>query len=61
MREETNRSNILHFLNQNEREFVEYVLQNYIDIGVNELAVKKLEDIQGDERDVVIISTVYGP
>ena len=28
---------------------------------LNELAVKKLEDIQGDERDVVIISTVYGP
>ena len=28
---------------------------------LNELAVKKLEDIQGDERDIVIISTVYGP
>ena len=29
--------------------------------NLDELAVKKLEDIQGDERDVVIISTVYGP
>ena len=29
--------------------------------NLDELVVKKLEDIQGDERDVVIISTVYGP
>ena len=28
---------------------------------LEKLDVKKLEDIQGDERDVVIISTVYGP
>ena len=28
---------------------------------LNELDVKNLENIQGDERDVVIISTVYGP
>ena len=28
---------------------------------LNELVVKNLENVQGDERDVVIISTVYGP
>ena len=28
---------------------------------LDELVVKNLENVQGDERDVVIISTVYGP
>ena len=35
--------------------------ENKFQGNLDELAVKKLEDIQGDERDVVIISTVYGP
>ena len=29
--------------------------------SLDELVIKNLENIQGDERDVVIISTVYGP
>ena len=39
-------------------------LNNYIskfENTLDRLEVKKLEDIQGDERDIVIISTVYGP
>ncbi len=28
---------------------------------LNELVVKNLENVQGDERDIVIISTVFGP
>ena len=28
---------------------------------LEELMVKNLENVQGDERDIVIISTVYGP
>ena len=31
------------------------------DEGLNEFFIKNLEDIQGDERDVIFISTVYGP
>ena len=45
LRVNTNRSNILNFLNQNEREFVEYVLQNYIDIGEDELDIRKLSTL----------------
>lgn len=29
--------------------------------GLNEFFVKNLENVQGDERDVIFISTVYGP
>ena len=29
--------------------------------SLDELVIKNLENVQGDERDVVIISTVYGP
>jgi very-short-patch-repair endonuclease len=29
--------------------------------NLDELEVKNLENVQGDERDVVIVSTVYGP
>lgn len=31
------------------------------DSGLEELLVKNLENVQGDERDVIFISTVYGP
>tara|TARA_B100000579_G_scaffold49200_1_gene34293 strand:- start:2995 stop:5325 length:2331 start_codon:yes stop_codon:yes gene_type:complete len=44
-RVETNRSNILNFLNQNQREFVDSVLQNYLAKGVDELDDKKLGDV----------------
>ena len=37
--------NILHMLNAEQREFVEYVLRNYIDVGVDELDVGKLGTI----------------
>ena len=35
----------MNLLNQNEREFVEYVLRNYIDIGEDELDVSKLSAV----------------
>ena len=31
------------------------------DEGLNEFFIKNLENVQGDERDVIFISTVYGP
>ncbi|MER8683958.1 DUF4011 domain-containing protein [Mesorhizobium sp. M1405] len=31
------------------------------DVGLNAFFVKNLENVQGDERDVIFISTVYGP
>ena len=45
LRVETNRSKVLNFLNSNQREFVQYVLQNYIDIGVDELDISKLSTV----------------
>ena len=36
-RVETNKSNILHMVNPDQREFVEYVLRNYENVGVDEL------------------------
>ena len=40
------------------------LISNYISShkgNLEELMIKNLENVQGDERDVVIISTVYGP
>ena len=31
------------------------------DSGLNEFFIKNLENVQGDERDIIIISTLYGP
>ena len=31
------------------------------DKGLNEFFIKNLENVQGDERDVIFVSTVYGP
>ncbi|WP_413684365.1 EcoAI/FtnUII family type I restriction enzme subunit R [Prochlorococcus sp. MIT 1011] len=45
LRVETNRSNILNLLNQNQREFVEYVLRNYVEVGVDELDISKLSTV----------------
>ena len=45
LRVETNRSNILNLLNQKQREFVEYVLRNYVDVGVDELDISKLSTV----------------
>ncbi len=45
VRVETNRSNILNLLNQNQREFVDYVLRNYVDVGVDELDISKLSTV----------------
>ncbi len=45
LRVETNKSKILNLLNQNEREFVEYILRNYIDVGEDELDVSKLSTV----------------
>ena len=44
-RVETNRDNIYNLLNQKQREFVEYVLRNYVNIGVDELDVSKLSTV----------------
>ena len=45
LRVETNRSTILNLLNQNQREFVEYVLRNYVSVGVDELDISKLSTV----------------
>lgn len=39
-------------------------VRKYVDAhagGVEEFFIKNLENVQGDERDIIIISTVYGP
>lgn len=41
----TNKDNIYNFLNSKQREFIDYVLRNYIDVGVDELDVKKLSTV----------------
>ena len=44
-RVETSRDNIYTLLNAQQREFVSYVLQNYVQVGVDELDVAKLSTI----------------
>ena len=44
-RVETNRDNIYNLLNDNQREFVAYVLRNYVEVGVDELDVGKLSTV----------------
>ena len=35
----------MNLLNQKQREFVEYVLRNYVDVGVDELDISKLSTV----------------
>ena len=42
---ETNKDNIYNLLNAAQRDFVEYVLRNYVDVGVDELDVSKLSTV----------------
>ena len=44
-RVETNKDNIYNLLNDKQREFVSYVLRNYVDVGVDELDVNKLSTV----------------
>ncbi len=44
-RVETNKDNIYNLLNDKQREFVGYVLRNYVDVGVDELDVTKLSTV----------------
>ena len=44
-RVETNKDNIYNLLNDKQREFVGYVLRNYVDVGVDELDVNKLSTV----------------
>ena len=44
-RVETNRDNRYNLLNDKQREFVGYVLRNYVDVGVDELDVSKLSTV----------------
>ncbi len=44
-RVETNRDNIFNLLNEQQREFVAYVLRNYVNEGVDELDVGKLSTV----------------
>lgn len=44
-RVETNKDNIYNLLNDKQREFVGYVLRNYVDVGVDELDVSKLSTV----------------
>ena len=45
VRVETNKENIYNLLNDAQREFVKYVLRNYVDVGVDELDVSKLSTV----------------
>lgn len=51
--------------NQFERVVLEQpAIRAYLDEyagGVDEFFIKNLENVQGDERDIILISTVYGP
>ncbi len=44
-RVETNKDNIYTLLNAQQREFVSYVLRNYVEVGVDELDVEKLSTV----------------
>jgi type I restriction enzyme R subunit len=44
-RVETNKDNIYNLLNTAQRDFVEYVLRNYVDVGVDELDIGKLSTV----------------
>lgn len=44
-RVETSKDNIFNLLNAEQREFVSYVLRNYVDVGVDELDVGKLSTV----------------
>ncbi|PPQ44131.1 DUF4011 domain-containing protein [Rhodopseudomonas palustris] len=77
MRTDPNRSLGIVTLNQKQRDLIaeelEYALtddrqaQAYIEAwkerndGLEEFFIKNLENVQGDERDVIFIGTVYGP
>src|SRR5262249_47297256 len=77
MRTDPNRSLGIVTLNQKQRDLIgeefEYVLSSnphtvkYIEAwkerndGLEEFFIKNLENVQGDERDVIFIGTVYGP
>tara|TARA_B100000212_G_scaffold271789_1_gene211189 strand:+ start:922 stop:1179 length:258 start_codon:yes stop_codon:yes gene_type:complete len=45
LRVEINKTKILKSLNHNEKEFVKYVLRNYIEIGEDELDLSKLSNL----------------
>ena len=77
MRSDADRSLGVVTLNQKQRDLIseefEYALgqdpvaQRYVDKwrkendGLEEFFIKNLENVQGDERDVIFIGTVYGP
>ena len=42
---ESNKDNIYNLLNDKQREFVSYVLRNYVEVGVDELDVSKLSTV----------------
>ena len=44
-RVETNKDNIYNILNAAQREFFEYVLRNYVSVGVDELDIAKLSTV----------------
>ena len=44
-RVETNKDNIYNLLNEQQREFVSYVLRNYVEVGVDELDIAKLSTV----------------
>jgi type I restriction enzyme, R subunit len=44
-RVETNKDNIYSLLNAQQREFVSYVLRNYVEVGVDELDIAKLSTV----------------
>ena len=41
----TDKDNIYNFLNAKQREFIQYVLRNYVAVGIDELDVNKLSTI----------------
>ena len=77
MRTDPNRSLGVVTLNQKQRDLIaeefedaisrDRVAQAYVEVwkvkheGLEEFFIKNLENVQGDERDVIFIGTVYGP
>ena len=44
-RVQTNKENIFNKLNSNQKKFVDYILRNYVRVGIDELDIEKLDTI----------------
>lgn len=61
LKQKTHIENELRFLREENAEVDKYINKwEKKEEGINNLFVKNLENVQGDERDIIFISTVYG-